>query len=46
MLAREYKMPQSVCSSDFCNLAEDEKLISKILPILKGVSKEYRAKLE
>lgn len=46
MLPREYKIPQSVCSSHFCNLAEDEKLISKILRILKGVSKEYGTKLK
>lgn len=43
---QEHKMPHSVCSSGFCSSAQEEKLISTIPPILKGVSKEYRAQLK
>lgn len=43
---REHKMPPSLCSSDFGNSAQEEKLISTIPPILKGVSKEYRTQLK
>uniref|UniRef100_A0A8C9N3I4 IQ motif containing with AAA domain 1 n=1 Tax=Serinus canaria TaxID=9135 RepID=A0A8C9N3I4_SERCA len=39
----EQKMPLSVCSSGFYCAAQEKKLISMIPPILKGVSKEYRA---
>lgn len=42
----EQKMPHSVCSSGFYCAAQEEKLISMIPPILKGVSKEYRAQLK
>lgn len=39
----EHKMPHSVCSSGFYHSAQEEKFISTIPPVLKGVSEEYRA---
>lgn len=44
--ASRTQMPHSVCSSGFCSSAQEEKLISMIPPILKGISKEYRAQLK